>query len=172
MGAPPCPPRLLALSPPELGPFVALHKGRPLQRQGRRQWALRLPGPVVALAGAALPGRGLGALRLYRGRTLLCTIATQVQGLGPRLRLTLGVLLPGGAPPTPNLVLLLRCHPPPKRLQPPCIKVPLLLPGLRYLFGTWLEPGGGPGRIQVLVLAPGREGPVLTAQVGLPPVAT
>uniref|UniRef100_A0A8B9N213 Bardet-Biedl syndrome 1 N-terminal domain-containing protein n=1 Tax=Accipiter nisus TaxID=211598 RepID=A0A8B9N213_9AVES len=54
--------------------------------QGRRLWVLQLPGGVAALAGGALPGRGLGAallaletreLRLYRGRTLLCVLRTQ-----------------------------------------------------------------------------------------------
>ena len=47
----------------------------------------------------------------------------QVHGVGLRLRLSLQLLLPVGAPPTPDLLLLLCCPTPPPRLDPPVIQV-------------------------------------------------
>ncbi|XP_077028573.1 BBSome complex member BBS1 isoform X3 [Agelaius phoeniceus] len=85
--------RPAGLIPQDWGLLAATADGtlQAFSPQGRRLWALRLPGPISGLAGAALPGRGLGAalvalgtppgpsgeLRLYRGRTLLCTLKTQ-----------------------------------------------------------------------------------------------
>ncbi|XP_072776262.1 BBSome complex member BBS1 [Taeniopygia guttata] len=85
--------RPVGLIPQDWGLLAATADGtlQAFSAQGRRLWTLRLPGPISGLAGAALPGRGLGAalvalgtppgpsgeLRLYRGRTLLCTLKTQ-----------------------------------------------------------------------------------------------
>ncbi|XP_071657622.1 BBSome complex member BBS1 isoform X3 [Patagioenas fasciata] len=68
--------------------LVATAKGTmtAIGAQGRPLWSLQLPGGVAALAGGSLPG-GVTVtlvaldtpreLRLYRGRSLLCTLQTQ-----------------------------------------------------------------------------------------------
>lgn len=83
------------------------------------------------------------------------TVTAMVQGVGLRLRLSFQLLLPVGAPPAPNLQLLLRCPTAAPRMEPPLIQVPLLLPGLRYTVGSWMEldkDSSPPQYLQVLVL--------------------
>lgn len=114
-------------------------------------WGLRLRA-ARSLAGAVTGGGQHG------GTPPGLTVTATVHGVGLRLRLSLQLLLPGGSPPTPDLLLLLRCPTAPPRLDPPIIQVPLLLPGLRYAVGAWMEveKGNPPPYLQVLVLRRGR----------------
>ncbi|XP_033927786.1 BBSome complex member BBS1 [Melopsittacus undulatus] len=176
LGAPPtacqAPPPARLLLPPRTRLFVdsALREREDASRMfGRFQRELRALRLAATRAHARALEAGAGGAGGGGAGSDLHVTAT-VRGLGSRLRVTVWLLLPLGGVPAPDLLLVLHCSPP-ARLQPPRVKVPLLVPGLSYGVGTWLElgpSGANPGHLLVLVLRQGLDVPLLRAQVGLP----
>ena len=98
-------------------------------------------------------------------------VSAHIQGFGPSFKLTVKLQNTSSSSPSTSLLITFQYQESLYNLSRPCIPVPLLVPGIEYIFETFVECISDKGIadiIKVFVLHKGNSVPIITAVINMP----
>ena len=98
-------------------------------------------------------------------------VSAHIQGFGPAFKLTIKLQNTSSNTPSTDLLIAFKFLESLYNLSRPCIPVPLLIPGIEYVFETLVECISDKGiadPIKVFVVHKGKSVPIITAVINMP----
>ena len=98
-------------------------------------------------------------------------VSAHIQGFGPAFKLTIKLQNTSSNTPSTDLLIAFKFLESLYNLSRPCIPVPLLIPGIEYVFETLVECISDKGiadAIKVFVVHKGKSVPIITAVINMP----